>query len=128
MSGSLCDLLRKSFELPVQELPSLPFLLFEFNLVFIAITILALAIASLIELNVRGFPVELDILLVRYSELKDTRRKQNTYMSLLLANHDRSLQVNVHNDKKFMVARLEEQVLDIAEQDICTGMSDDKMI
>lgn len=39
-------------------------------------------------------------------------------MSLLLADHDRSPEVNVDDDQQLMVARLEEEMFDVAEQDI----------
>ena len=41
-----------------------------------------------------------------------------TYECFLLANHYRRLQVEVYNDQKFVVARLEEKVLDITEKDV----------
>ena len=39
-------------------------------------------------------------------------------MSFLLPYHDRCLEVNVDNDQQLVVAWLEEQVFDIAEQDV----------
>ena len=39
-------------------------------------------------------------------------------MGLLLADHDRGLEVDVDDHKQLMIARLEEQVLDVAEQNI----------
>jgi hypothetical protein len=39
-------------------------------------------------------------------------------MCFLLSDHDRSSQMNVHNDHKFLVTRLEEEVLDVSEQNI----------
>lgn len=43
-------------------------------------------------------------------------------MSFLLPYHDRCLEVNVDNDQQLVVAWLEEQVFDIAEQDVCSMM------
>ena len=40
-------------------------------------------------------------------------------MGLLLANHDRGLEMNVKDDEQFVVTRLEEEMLDVAEQNIC---------
>ena len=40
-------------------------------------------------------------------------------MSFLLANHYRGLQVDVNNDQQFVVARLEEEVFDIAKENVC---------
>lgn len=36
-------------------------------------------------------------------------------MCFLLPNHDRCFQMNVYDDQKFLVTRLEEEVLDISE-------------
>jgi hypothetical protein len=41
-----------------------------------------------------------------------------TYRGFLFANHDRRLEMNVYEHNELLVARLEEQVLDIAKQDI----------
>lgn len=50
--------------------------------------------------------------------LENTQRR-DTDMSFLLADHDRSLEVDVDNNKQLVVARLEEQVLDVTEENIC---------
>ena len=42
-----------------------------------------------------------------------------TYMRFLLAQHDRGLQMDVNNDQQLVVTRLEKQVLDVTEEDIC---------
>jgi hypothetical protein len=39
-------------------------------------------------------------------------------MGFLLPNHDGRFQMNVYNDQKFFVTRLEEKVLDVSEQNI----------
>ena len=54
----LCELL----ELSIQHLTTFPLLLFELNFVLVAVTILALPISCLVELNVRSFTEELYIL------------------------------------------------------------------
>lgn len=39
-------------------------------------------------------------------------------MCFLLPNHDRRFQMNVYNDHKLLVTRLEKEVLDVSEQNI----------
>ena len=39
-------------------------------------------------------------------------------MCLLLPNHDRCLEVNMDDDEEFMVAWLEEEMFDVAEQNV----------
>ena len=42
-----------------------------------------------------------------------------TYVRLLLTNHDWRLEVDVNDNQEFVVAWLEEEMFDIAKQDIC---------
>jgi hypothetical protein len=42
-----------------------------------------------------------------------------THVSLLLADDDGRLEMNVDDDQKLVVTRLEEEVLDVVEQDVC---------
>ena len=44
---------------------------------------------------------------------------QPSHFGFLLANHDRRAEVDVDNDYEFVVAGLEEEVLDIAEEEVC---------
>jgi hypothetical protein len=41
-------------------------------------------------------------------------------MGLLFANHDWGFEVDVDNDEKLVITRLEEQMLHVAKEDICT--------
>ena len=41
------------------------------------------------------------------------------HMGLLFANHDRGLEVNVDNDEKLVITRLEEQMLHVTEEYVC---------
>ena len=40
-------------------------------------------------------------------------------MCLLLPNHDGGFEMDVKDNKEFMITRLEKQVLDVGEEDIC---------
>ena len=40
-------------------------------------------------------------------------------MSFLLSDHNKGLQVDVNNDQQFVVARLKEEVFDIAKENVC---------
>lgn len=61
----------------------------------------ALLVPSLVERGVGRLAEELDVL------------------GLLLADHDRMLEVHVQDRDELLVTRLEEQVLDVAEEDVC---------
>ena len=50
---------------------------------------------------------------------RDGKASCSTHMRFFLANHDRCLEVNMNNHQQLVVARLEEQMSDIAEQDVC---------
>ena len=58
----LRNFLRKRLEFPVQGMPTLSFLLLHLNLILVPVAMLALSIACLVELHVRGFAEELDVL------------------------------------------------------------------
>jgi hypothetical protein len=60
--GRLSDLFCKELELLIQHLPSLPFLLFHLDLIFVPITMLPFSIPCLVELDIGSFAEELDIL------------------------------------------------------------------
>lgn len=96
----LGNLLGVMLELLVQSLPAFPLLLLQLDFVLIAVSILPLPVSCLVKLDVGSFSVYLDVL------------------GLLLANHNRGLQVHVNDHDHFVVARLEEEVLDVAEEDI----------
>jgi hypothetical protein len=119
----LRHLLREGLELPVQHLPSLPFLLLKFDFVFISVAVLALPVARFIELNIRCLAVELHILSVlQYKTGRDSKTK-GTYVRLPFSDHHRRLQMYVNNHEQFVVAGLEEKMLDVAEKDIWDFMS-----
>lgn len=61
-SSGLRNLLREELEFLVQHLASLPLLLLELELILVAIPILALPVASLVELHIRSLTVELHVL------------------------------------------------------------------
>jgi hypothetical protein len=62
VNGGFCDPLRKGLELLVEHLAPLPFLLLHLYLVFVPIPVLALAVTSFVELDVRCLAVELHVL------------------------------------------------------------------
>jgi hypothetical protein len=101
--ASLGNLLGKSLELPVQLGAAAALLLLGLELVLIAVPVLALPVASLIELDVCRLSVELNIL--RF---------------LLVADDDGVLQVNVNDYNQLVIAGLEEDVPDVGEQDVDT--------
>lgn len=94
------DLLGERLEFPVEGRSTPPFFLLCFELLFVPKAMLASAIASLVKLHFRGFPIELNV------------------SRLPLANHDGCLQVDVNQDNHFMSAGLEEQMLHVAEKHI----------
>ena len=73
-----------------------------------------LSITRFIELNIGSLAEELDVLNKR-SGLLPTRVNQKTNVGLLLADHDRSLQMYMYDHQQLLVARLEEEMFDIAE-------------
>jgi hypothetical protein len=54
--------LGKKLELLIEHLPSLSFLLFHLDFIFIAVSVFSLPVTSLIKLNVGSLAEELDIL------------------------------------------------------------------
>jgi hypothetical protein len=52
MNRGLCDPLGKGFELLIKHLAPLSFLLFHLYLVFVTISVLALAITRFVELDI----------------------------------------------------------------------------
>lgn len=67
--GGFGDLLGELLELSVKHLPTLALLLFELDFIFVAVSVLPLAVSSLVELHVRCFAEELDILMTGSSEV-----------------------------------------------------------
>ena len=59
VNSSFCDPLGERFELFIEHLAPFPFLLLHLYLVFITVPVLALAVPSLVELDVRCLSVEL---------------------------------------------------------------------
>lgn len=100
VSACISNLLGVVLELLVQLGPPPPLLLLGFKLLFVAISVLSLSVPSLVETLLGGFSVELHVL------------------GLLLADHDGIDQVDVDDDDEFVLARLEEEVLDVAEQNV----------
>ena len=97
----LANLLSIALEFTVELLSPLAFHLFQFQLVFVTISELALPVACLVKLYIGRLTVELHVL------------------RLLLAYHDWRLEVQVNEDNELLVAGLEEKMLDVREQDVC---------
>jgi hypothetical protein len=94
------DLLGESLELAVQGRPSASFFLLGLEFLLVAVAVLAAAVARLVELHLGGFAVELDV------------------ARLPLSDHDWCLEVHVDYDDQFVVTRLEEEMLDVAEEHV----------
>ena len=94
------DLLAEHLELLIELHAAALLLLLGFELFLVAVAVLALAVARLVNLGFRGFTEELDVL------------------SLLLADDDRVDEVDVEDDDQLASTGLEEQVLDVAEEDV----------
>lgn len=95
------NLLGEALEQTIELRTSAALLLFCLELVFIAISVLALTVSRLVELDVSRLAVELDI-----SRL------------LLVANDDRVLEIDMDNNNKLMLAGLEEQMADVGEENV----------
>jgi hypothetical protein len=98
--ASLSDLLCESLELAIKVSTSSSLFLFLLEFFLVTISEFALSISGLIKLDVGSFSVELDVL------------------GLLLTNQNRILEVNVDDNDQFVLARLEEQMLYVAEENI----------
>lgn len=99
--GRLLDLARETLEFPVQQLSSTSILLLLLNLVVIAVSSFTLLVTRLVVHGVTGFSDKLDIL------------------GLFLAiQQDWGFEVDVNNGVEFIVAWLEEEMLDVAEQNV----------
>jgi hypothetical protein len=94
------DLLCEGFELSIEVSTTSSFLLLSLEFFFVAISILPLPVSGLVELDVGSFSIELNIL------------------CLLLADQNWVLQMDMDDDYQFMLARLEEEMLDVAEENI----------
>lgn len=101
VSTGFRNLLGEALEQTIELRTSAALLLFCLELVFIAVSVLALTVARLVELDVSRLPVELDI-----SRL------------LLVANDDRVLEIDMDNNNELMLAGLEEQMADVGEEDV----------
>ena len=100
--GRLLDLAGETLEFPVQQLSSTSILLLLLNLVVIAVSSLTLLVTRLVVHGVTGFSDKLDVL------------------GLFLAiQQDWGFEMDVDNGVEFVVAWLEEEVLDVAKQDVC---------
>lgn len=96
----------------VELLSSLSVFLLLLNLVLVSVSCPSLLSTRLIERHVRDLSVELDILLISTVQLCAT------YICLLLAENDRRSQMHVNKHDELLLTRLEEQVLDVAEEDV----------
>ena len=90
----------KVLEFLVELMATAALLLLEFDLVFVASAVAALAVTSFVKLHIRRFTVELDI----------TR--------LALANEHRGFEMEMDDGNQLVIARLVEEVLDVIERDI----------
>ena len=72
-------------------------------------------VTRLVELNIRCLTKELNILHQGQS-VYSYCAEDETNVGFLLANHDRSFEMNVNDDEQFMIAWLEEQMFDVAEK------------
>jgi len=95
--ASIGDLLGEELELAIELGTTSTLLLFGLEFFLIAVSIFALSISGLIELDVGSFAIELDILL------------------LLFTDHDWILEMNMDDDDQLMLTRLEKEMLDVAE-------------
>lgn len=98
--ASVCDLLRKSLELPIQCSPASSFLLLSLEFLLVSIAVFTPTVSSFIKLHFCGLTIKLDIL------------------RLSLANHDGRFEVHMDEDNQFMGTGLKEKMLDVAEKDI----------
>lgn len=97
----LCDLVRERLEVPVELGPFPPLVLLGLDLVLVPVLPPPLPVARLVEGRLGSLAVELDV------------------ERLLLADEDGRLEPDVQDDDELRVARLEEEVLDVAEEDVC---------
>lgn len=97
----LGDLVREGLEVLVQVGPPLPLLLLTLQLVLVVVVLPPLLVSGLVEAGIRRLAEELDVL------------------GLLLADEDGVLEVDVEDDDELRVARLEEKMLHVAEEDVC---------
>jgi hypothetical protein len=96
----LGNLLSECLKLSIEVGAASAFLLLGFEFFFVTTSVLSLSVPRLVELNVGSFSIELNIL------------------CLLLANQNGVLQMDVNYDNQFVLTRLEEQMLDVAEENI----------
>jgi len=120
---SLCDFDAERLEFFVQLATLSAFLLFLLNFVLVSISRFAFSVSRLVKRGLRDLPNELHVLInakTIYNRLKRyglIALNQITHSGLLLpAQHDGSFEMNVNDDRQFVVTWLEEEMLDIAEQ------------
>lgn len=94
------NLLSECLHLLVKSSPSLPLLLLHLNFILVPIAVLSLSVSGLVELHICSFTEELNV------------------KGLLFPNDDGRLEMQVNDGKEFVVTGLEEEVLDVAEQDV----------
>jgi hypothetical protein len=95
--ASIGDLLGEELELAIELGTTSTLLLLGLEFFLVTVSIFALSISGLIELDVGSFAIELDILL------------------LLLTDHDWILEMNMDDDDQLVLTRLEKEMLDVAE-------------
>ena len=96
----LGNLLSKGLECAIKLGTTSSFVLLSLKLLFIAKSGLSFSVSSLIELDVGSFAVKLNIL------------------GFLLSNHNGVLEMYVDDDNQLVLTRLEEEMLDVAEEDV----------
>jgi hypothetical protein len=64
--GGVGNLIREERELFVEYLPSFPLLLLHLDLIFVSISVFPLAVPCFVELDIRCFTEELDVLSERH--------------------------------------------------------------
>jgi len=99
---------RESLELPVQRLPSLPFLLLQFNFIFIPITVFTFPVTRFVELNIRRLAEELDILFTLQYQIGRNKGAKGTYVGLPFSNHHWRLQMYVDDHEQLVITGLED--------------------
>ena len=92
------DFVGKRFEILVKIRSALPLVLLRLQLVLVGEVSSSLLVSRLVEGRIRSFSEKLNVL------------------CFLLADEDRILEMDVEDDDEFSVARLEEEMFDVAEK------------
>jgi len=77
----------------------------------------SLSISCFVKLDICCLAEELYILLIMSATC--VIRLPATHQCLLLPNHDWCSEVQVDDDQQLVIARLEEEMLDVTEEDVC---------